>query len=168
MRWRDVLGPSQSRLLLPWGFVPGQDVLNKVAPRVQRLVEESKLYPAASTSSSSSSSSHHHHHPHYYGNEMIKELFHSLSNDFAKGSEQAYLAVVQSFLAPPSSNSNSSSSSSTYVVVNAVTRSDLECAVLGSLMAEDAKEGGARIVYVLRGREGRRDGRLYYSAAIMS
>jgi len=45
------------------------------------------------------------------------------------------------------SSSSSSSSSSTYVVVNAVTRSDLECAVLGSLLAEEAGEGGAaRIV----------------------
>ncbi len=57
-------------------------------------------------------------------------------------------------LSRSSSSTSSTSSNSIYVVVNAVTRSDLECAVLGSLMAEDVAEGGASIVYVQGGSEG--------------
>lgn len=53
-----------------------------------------------------------------------------------------------------SSTNISTGTNSVFVVVNAVTRSDLECAVLGSLMAEDATEGGASIVYVYGGFEG--------------
>jgi len=125
VHWREILGPSQSRLLLPWGFLSDRDVLAKVAPRIQRLKEESKLDP--SSSSSSSSSFYHHHHHHHASNEMTKELFHSLSDDFTKGSQQAYLAVVQSFLAPPCiSKSSSSSSSSTFTQSNYCTP-DLSC-----------------------------------------
>ena len=74
-------------------------MLSKVAPRIQRLVNEKKLDP---TSPSSSSTLHHHH----ASNEMTQELFHSLADDFARGSQQAYLAVVQSYLAPTCGSSS--------------------------------------------------------------
>lgn len=96
--WREVLGPSQNRLLLPWGFIPGQDVLTKVAPRIQRLVKETKLDPTSPSSSS--------HYRNHASSEIIRDLFHSLADDFAKGSEQAYLAVAESYLTPTCGSSS--------------------------------------------------------------
>lgn len=93
VRWKEVLGPSQDRMLLPWGFMGEEDVQGKVASRIRWLSEKQpKVIPQ------------HEHMPRdLTTSEIANELSASLAEDMSHGAQQAYRRIVSYFLAVPGS-----------------------------------------------------------------